>query len=170
MNEVANDFINNIETADDMKGKYLTFFTENQLFGIPISDVVQIVAIQEITPIPEFPDYAKGIINLRGNIIAVIDMGLRLHKPETQYNERTCIIVTNINDIDIGFIVGAVDEVTEINDDKISPPPKVSHDKANAYLTGVGKMPTGKVVLLMDTSKVLTEDELETIASTSSVI
>ncbi|MEG2429856.1 MAG: chemotaxis protein CheW, partial [Oscillospiraceae bacterium] len=83
MNEVANELINNIETEDDMKGKYLTFFTDEQLFGIPISDVVQIVAIQEITPIPEFPDYAKGIINLRGSIIAVIDMGLRLHKPET---------------------------------------------------------------------------------------
>ncbi|MEG2814033.1 MAG: chemotaxis protein CheW, partial [Oscillospiraceae bacterium] len=163
MNEVANELINNIETEDDMKGKYLTFFTDEQLFGIPISDVVQIVAIQEITPIPEFPDYAKGIINLRGSIIAVIDMGLRLHKPETEYNERTCIIVTNINDVYVGFIVAAVDEVTEITDDKISPPPKVSNDKANAYLTGVGKMPSGKVVLLMDTTKVLSEDVLETI-------
>ncbi len=164
MSENLNGFMDDIEEIDTMEGQYLTFWTGGQLLGIPIADVVQIVAIQEITPIPEFPAYAKGVINLRGNIIAVIDMGLRLHKPEAIYNERTCIIVTNINNINVGFIVDAVDEVTEISDENIAQPPKVSVDRTNAYLTGIGKLDK-KVVLLMDTSKLLSENEVDLFAS-----
>ena len=154
------DDIEEIEKNDAMKGKYLTFWTGGQLLGIPISDVVQIVEIQEITPIPEFPVYAKGVINLRGNIIAVIDMGLRLHRPEAVYNERTCIIVTKINSIDVGYIVDAVDEVTQISDENIGQPPKVSIDATNGYLTGIGKF-NNKIVLLIDTSKLLSENEVD---------
>lgn len=141
----------------EMYGKYLTFWTENQLFGVPIADVVQIVGLQEITKIPEFPEYAKGIINLRGNIIPLIDVRLRFHKEEAPYNERTCIIVTNINDNSIGFIVDAVDAVTDIGDECISQPPKLAADTTNTYLTGVAKL-ENKVVLLLDTGKILNED------------
>ncbi len=77
--------------------------------------MVQIISMQEITPLPDFPEYAKGVINLRGNIIPVIDMRIRLKKPEAEYNESTCIIVTNIQDTYIGFIVDTVDEVVDIS-------------------------------------------------------
>lgn len=145
-------------------GKYLTFWTDEQLFGVPIADVVQIVGIQNITEIPEFPNYAKGIINLRGNIIPVIDVRLRFHKEEAAYNERTCIIVTNINDRNIGFIVDAVDAVTNIADDNISQPPMLSADTVNTYLTGVARMESG-VVLLLDTGKILSEDAVSVLTS-----
>lgn len=150
-----------------MSGKYLTFWTERQLFGVPIADVVQIIGIQEITPIPEFPNYAKGVIDLRGSIIPVIDVRIRFGKEEAQYDERTCIIVTSIENSYIGFIVDAVDEVTDINDDAISPPPKVSQDCSNAYLIGISKV-ENKVVLLLDTKKILTENEFEQVSQQAS--
>lgn len=148
----------------EMYGKYLTFWTDEQLFGVPIADVVQIVGIQEITVIPEFPEYAKGVINMRGNIIPLIDVRLRFHKPEAAYNERTCIIVTNIDDNSIGFIVDAVDAVTDIRDDCISPPPKLAGDSTNSYLTGVAKVDS-RVVLLLDIGKILSEDAVMALTS-----
>ena len=140
-----------IEETDtsEMKGKYLTFWTDGQFFGVPISDVVQIVGMQTVTEIPEFPQYAKGIINLRGEIIPVIDVRLRVGKTEVSYNERTCIIVTQMEERSIGFIVDEVDSVLAINDEAIAPPPQIS-DNMNNFITGVGKL-ENKVVLLMDT-------------------
>ena len=143
---------------------FLTFWTDNQLFGIPISVVVQIIGIQGITPIPDFPHYAKGIINLRGNIIPAIDMRIRFGKEEIPYNERTCIIVTRIEESYMGFIVDAVDEVADIGADHITPAPRVSYDSTNKYLTGIGQIKE-KVILLLDTEKILTESEFKTVAN-----
>lgn len=145
--------------SDEMYGKYLTFWADNQLFGIPIADVVQIVGVQTITKIPEFPNCAKGIINLRGSIIPVIDVRLRLHKPEIPYDERTCIIVTNIQESLIGLIVDSVNEVANIEDENISQPPKITKDNTNAYLTGIAKL-QDKVVLLLNTEKILKNEEI----------
>ena len=164
--EMVNQKIVQEEEADsnEMKGKYLTFWPDQQMFGVPIADVVQIIGIQEITPIPNSPAYAKGVINLRGNIIPVIDVRLRFSKTESVYGERTCIIVTQLDDSLIGFIVDSVDEVTTIEDDNISPPPKVSKDRTNAFLAGIGKL-ENKVVLLLDTGKILNEEEIEKVSS-----
>ncbi|MDW5300106.1 MAG: chemotaxis protein CheW [Sedimentibacter sp.] len=147
---------------DTLKNKYLTFYTENQLFGIPIADVVQIVGMQDITTVPEFPNYAKGVINLRGTIIPIVDVRLRLKKEEKEYDERTCIIVTNINDSFIGFIVDSVDEVAKIFEDNISNPPKMGSDYINTYITGIAKL-DNKIVLLINLKKMLSEKEIELI-------
>ena len=155
------------QTASEMDGKYLTFITDNQLFGVPIADVVQIVGIQKITEIPEFPSYAKGIINLRGSIIPLIDVRLRFGKQECEYNERTCIIVTLINDAAIGFIVDEVDAVTSIGSENISSPPKISNDQTNTFLTGVAKV-ENKVVLLISTTKLLSEDTVSILTNVQS--
>lgn len=141
----------------EMDGKYLTFFTDDQIFGIPIAHVVQIVGMQKITEMPEFPNYAKGIINLRGSIIPVIDIRLRLGKPERSYDERTCIIVTQINESDIGFIVDSVDSVTDIDEENIAQPPKVTSGYSNAYVTGIAKY-NQSVVLLIDIEKILSNE------------
>lgn len=154
--------IDGINQLGEMQGKYLTFWTDNQLYGVPICDVLQIVGIQTITEIPEFPSYAKGVIDLRGSIIPLVDVRLRFHKDEIPYDERTCIIVTNIDDLSVGFIVDSVDEVADIDDDNISPPPKLSSDSItnNAYLTGIGKL-GDRVVLLLDTNKILNENDID---------
>ena len=144
---------------DAAEEKYLTFWTDGELYGIPISDVVQIISMQGITPLPDFPAYAKGVINLRGNIIPVIDIRIRFGKAEIEYTDNTCIVVTSIEDSYMGFIVDAVDEVTDLDEDSISPPPKVSRDVTNRYLTGIGQI-GDKVVLLLDVAKILSENEL----------
>lgn len=149
---------------DTLKGKYLTFYTDNQLLGISIADVVQIVGMQEITAVPEFPSYAKGVINLRGIIIPIIDVRLRLKKEEIGYNERTCIIVTNINGSYIGFIVDEVNEVTNIDNENISDPPKMGSDYTNTFITGIAKL-NNCIVLLIDLKKVLDEKEIELITN-----
>lgn len=139
--------------------QYLTFWIDGQLFAIPASDVAQIVGMQQITPVPEYPPYAKGIINLRGEIIPVIDVRLRFHRNEADYGERTCIIIVSIKEQFVGFIVDTVEEVSDIDDTQISPPPKVSGDITNVYLNGVAQL-EGKIILLVDTERVLNENEL----------
>lgn len=160
-----------VQDQDDLMDKYLTFWSDTQLFGIPIAEVVQIVSMQHITEIPEYPSYAKGIINLRGSIIPLVDVRLRLGKPETQYNERTCIIVTNVQENDFGFIVDEVDEVTTIPPELISTPPQMGVETAstNRYLTGIARLPAGegmpeKIVLAIATKKLLGEQEFEALA------
>ncbi|WP_101697645.1 chemotaxis protein CheW [Clostridium minihomine] len=149
------------EDNQEIEGKYLTFWLESQLFGVPISDVVQIIGMQEITPVPDSPAYAKGVINLRGNIIPLIDIRLRFGKPSLEYGERTCIIVTKLEENYIGFLVDSVNEVSVIEDENISAPPVVvSGHSANAYLTGVGKL-HDKVVLLVDPKKILNNEEMQ---------
>ncbi len=144
---------------DTLKDKYLTFYTDKQLFGISIADVVQIVGMQEITAVPEFPHYARGVINLRGTIIPIIDVRLRLKKEEIAYDERTCIIVTNIDGSFIGFIVDSVNEVINIYKDDISSPPQMGNDYVNTYITGIAKL-TNDIVLLIDLKRILNEKEL----------
>lgn len=158
------NFLDSNLDEDTLLNKYLTFYTDSQLFGISIADVVQIVGIQEITAVPEFPSYAKGVINLRGIIIPIIDFRLRLRKEEAAYNERTCIIVTSINGSYIGFIVDSVNEVTNILNDNISNPPKMGADYTNTYITGIAKLDTN-IILLIDLKKILNDKELELITN-----
>ncbi|WP_283607008.1 chemotaxis protein CheW [Faecalispora anaeroviscerum] len=147
---------------DEEKDRYLTFWTDSQLFGVPITDIVQIVGMQEITELPDYPSYAKGVISLRGQIIPIIDVRLRFGKPEVPYNDRTCIIIINVRDNIFGLIVDEVDEVTDISPEKIALPPKVNTDQVNTYLTGIAQL-TGsaqkdRIVLLIHAAKILGEN------------
>jgi purine-binding chemotaxis protein CheW len=144
---------------DTIKDKYLTFYIDKQLFGISIVDVVQIVGMQEITDVPEFPPYARGVINLRGTIIPIIDVRMRLKEKEIVCDERTCIIVTNIKGSYIGFIVNSVNEVIDIYNEDISDPPQIGNDYVNTYVTGIAKL-SDNIVLLIDLKKILNEKEL----------
>lgn len=143
-----------IEDIDQMAGKYLTFWTEKQLYSMPISQVVQIIGVPTITTVAQFPDFAKGIIHFRGSVIPVIDMRLRMGKEEIPYDSHTCIIVTNIIESMVGFIVDSVYGVADIENEEISPPPKLADDFGNSYLTGVAKHEE-HVILMLDTSKIM---------------
>ena len=117
--------------------KYLTFVIDKNSFAVPIADVVSILQMQEIVPVPEFPPYAKGVINIRNEIFPVVDVRIRLCKPEKEYTGTTCIIMVNVNSQQVGLIVDAVSEVTDIPYDKISAPPQgFSKDDINSYLIG----------------------------------
>lgn len=152
--------------VSDLDEKYLTFFMENQRMGIPIKHVEQIVRVQKITPVPELPDYCKGVMDLRGSIIPLIDLRLRFKKPAMEYNDTTAIIVCLVQDTMVGYIVDAVDEVVRLNEDYVSPMPRMSEQGRTDYATGIARLPSGdehKIILLIDVEKLQSEDDLAVI-------
>jgi len=151
-----------IQEEDTQKGRFLTFKLGDEVFGLEIKYVTEIVGIQPITKIPEVPEYVKGIINLRGKVISVIDVRIKFKKEPIDYNERTCIIVIDIDDMSIGLIVDEVSEVLTIKDEDIVPPPSYKTGFENEYIKGVGKYKDG-VKLLLDSNKLLTNKEKEDI-------
>ncbi len=132
---------------EEMEDRYLIFWLDGQLFGLPIESVVQIVQMQEIIRIPQTPAYEKGVIHLRGSIITVTDARLRLGKAEADYTERTCILVCSVAGKALGLIVDAVEEVIRIGRENISSAPSRAA-YANDYILGVAKTDTGMVLLL----------------------
>lgn len=144
--------------------KYLTFLLDNQHFAIPIKNVMEIISMQDPTEMPDFPPYVKGIINLRGKIIPLIDLRTRFHREESEYNERTSVIVVNVKEFDVGFIVDEVDEVIDLDRAQIAPPPNMSAEIQNRYIVGVGKY-SDKIILILDSNRVLSEDEIDDIST-----
>jgi purine-binding chemotaxis protein CheW len=142
---------------DTQKDKYLTFFIKGEIYGIDIRLVTEIIGIQPITEVPEVPVYVKGIINLRGRIIPVMDMRLRFKKDFLAYTDRTCVIVIEAHDMSLGLIVDGVAEVLTIPEPEIVPPPELKATQ-NKYIRGIGKTGTG-VTLLLDCDKLLNEKD-----------
>ncbi len=147
---------------DTQKGKFLTFILGNEAYGIGIELVTEIIGILPITQIPELPEYIRGVINLRGKIISVMDVRLRFKKPFRDYNERTCIIVVDILDNSVGLIVDSVAEVINIAEEDIVPPPSANTGFSNKYIKGIGKV-GNDVKLLLDCEKIITKDELDSL-------
>ncbi|MCL2163418.1 MAG: chemotaxis protein CheW [Oscillospiraceae bacterium] len=152
-----NDQFEEMEEDDSLEEKYLTFKLGDEEFGVSIGFVTEIIGIQAVTFVPDLPDFVKGIINLRGQIIPVIDVRLRFRKPEFEYNDRTCIIVLRIKDLPVGFIVDSVAEVFQIPDDSIIPPPQAKNVYHQQYISGIGKV-EDKIILIMDCEKLISED------------
>lgn len=131
---------NTVELEEDtLKDRYLTFSIEHETYGIELRYVTEIVGIQRITKIPELPEYVKGIINLRGKIVPVMDVRLRFKKEPKDYNDRTCVIVINIKDTSIGLIVDTVSEVITIPEQDIVEPPQINKGVNNKYIKKIGK-------------------------------
>jgi len=152
------------EEEDSQKDKYLTFHIANEDYGIEIAYVTEIVGIQNITEVPDMPSFVKGVINLRGQVIPVIDVRIRFGLPPRAYDDRTCVVVVNINGTSIGLIVDTVNEVLNIPGAQVSPPPAI-HAQAGAagrYLQGMGKV-GDSVKILLDVNKLLYEQEVDQI-------
>lgn len=145
------------QEEDTQKDRFLTFALGSDSYGIEICHVTEIIGIQPITEVPELPEYIRGIINLRGKIIPVMDVRLRFGKPFKDYDDRTCIIVIEIGDISIGLIVDSVSEVLSIPDTEIVPPPEMNKT-GNKYIKGIGKAGSD-VKLLLDCEKLLNDGE-----------
>jgi len=146
---------------DTQKGKFLTFMLGTEEYGIEIKYVTEIINLQPITVVPEVPAYMKGIINLRGTIIPVMDVRLRFQKEPREYNDRTCIIVIHFGDVTIGLIVDSVAEVLNIADGDIVDPPNMNQT-SQRYIRGIGKV-NGQVKLLLDCSMLLGDDDLKSV-------
>lgn len=143
----------NITTEDLASGqteameRYLTFHTDNLIFGVSTNYIIEIITNHVITAMPMLPDYVKGIINLRGQIVPIIDIRLRLGKPAIEYTSASCIIVLNVDSVFIGIIVDAVEQVLDIDYSKISPVPANNREE---LVSGMISMPDNNVVLLLD--------------------
>jgi purine-binding chemotaxis protein CheW len=152
-----------IENEDTLKGKYLIFSMGSELFGIEIRYITEIIGIQPITQVPEMPEYVKGVTNLRGKIIPVMDARLRFKKEVKEYDSRTCIIVLDTNDTSVGLIVDSVAEVITLQDEEISSPPEINKG-GHGYIKGIGK--SGDTVkLLLDCQKLLSGEDLDSIGA-----
>ena len=115
-----------LEQEDIRQGKYMTFCIGSDVFGIELKYVNEIIQMQQIAPIPEVEHFIKGLINLRGKIIPVIDVADRFGKQLFEYNDRTCIIVIDVQNVVVGLIVETISEVVSIEEEDILPPPNVS--------------------------------------------
>ena len=146
-------------SAENMqKDLYLTFQIGQEDFGIDIGDVIEIVGIQKITEIPDMPDYIRGVINLRGKVIAVMDVRLRFNMEERPYDDRTCVIVVTVGDLTVGLLVDRVNEVVEIAENLIeNAPPTQSEDQ---YIKGLGKIGE-EVKILLDVPNLVKDYHLE---------
>ena len=145
------------EDEDTLLGKFLTFPLGKEEYGLEIRHVTEIVGIQKITEVPDMPQYVKGVINLRGKVIPVMDVRTRFTLAEKPYDDHTCIVVVNINDSSVGLIVDTVSEVISIPDGNIDPPPSVTKGDSSRFIKGLGKV-GDTVVILLDIGQLLFEE------------
>ncbi|MFQ5751221.1 MAG: chemotaxis protein CheW, partial [bacterium] len=150
------------EHEDTLAGKYLTFQVDEEEYGIEIRHITEIIGIQNITELPDVPNFIKGVINLRGKVIPVVDVRLRLGIEEHDYNERTSIIVVNINNMTVGLIVDTVSEVLDIPESELEPPVKLNKGVASRFIQAFGKVGE-EVKILLNTKKLLFDEEFEQI-------
>lgn len=147
---------------DFQKDRFLTFKCGGEFYGLSLQYVVEIIGIPHYTEVPDTPDYLIGLINLRGKVLPVIDVRIRFKKDPVPYNDRTCVIVSQIEDTAIGLIVDNIGEVVMIRQEDILDPPR-NQGKAGRFIFGIGKF-GDDVKLLLDPVKLIfdeTEDEGE---------
>lgn len=147
------------EEEDAQQGKYLTFQLGKECFGIEIRHVTEIIGLQPITEIPELPGYVRGIINLRGKVIPIMDVRLRFRKPFREYDDRTCVIVVDVKEVSMGLVVDSVSEVLSIPDCHIVSPPDVAK-ASSKYVKALGKFEDG-IKLLLDCDALLTDSDFD---------
>ena len=158
-------FLVDDEQDGAQSSKHLLFNIGSEVYGIDIAHVTEIIEMQKITEVPDMPGFIKGVINLRGRVIPVMDLRLRFEMKEREYDDRTCVIIVNIASTSMGFIVDTVAEVHDIAADDIEPPPSFKTDEGrNQYISGLGKV-EDRVTILIDVDQILAERELEAVAT-----
>lgn len=146
--------------VDAQKDRFMTFITAGECYALEIKYVNEIISYQKITDVPETEDYVKGLINLRGKIIPVIDVRMRFGYEPLEYNDRTCIIITDVKGTVVGLIVEKIEEVVNIYEEDILPPPDLGylHDQVDRYIYGIGKV-NDSVKLLIDPDRLIKDPE-----------
>ena len=151
-------------------GKYLTFILDEEEYGIGILKVKEIIGMMPVTSVPRTPDFVKGVINLRGKVIPVVDLRLKFAMESISYTDRTCIIVVEIDSnsetVLIGIVVDAVSEVLNIQGEEIEDAPQFGTSLDTNYILGMAKM-EGGVKILLDIDKVLSQEEVTQIEGVS---
>lgn len=147
----------------DRTRKYLTFRLAQEVYGLDILKVQEIIGMMNVTRIPRLPEFIRGVINLRGMVIPVVDLRLKFDLGSQQDTDKNCIIVVQISSsarsLTTGVIVDEVSDVMDIGADQIEPPPSFGHNLDTAFLLGMAKV-NQKVILMLDIDRALTEDDL----------
>ena len=142
---------------------YLTFKIGEEEFGAHVTQILNILEMTKITEVPKTPDYMKGVINLRGTVLPIIDTRIKFGLPETEYTNNTCIVVMDLDlngeTVHIGAIVDEVLSVIEIEQDQIEPPPSLGNQYKSEFIFGMAKVQE-EFVMLLDMQKVLDSDEM----------
>ena len=146
-----------------LAGKYLTFELGEEVYGLEILKVQEIIGIMSITQVPQTPEYVRGVINLRGKVIPVVELRRKFGLARVEDNDRTCIIVVQVTGgdgaITMGILVDEVSEVVDIDADQLEPPPSFGATIDTAFILAMGKLEKN-VVVLLDVDKVLTSGEM----------
>ena len=142
------------------EGKFLTFALSSEEYGIEILRVREIIGLMDITTVPQTPDYMKGVINLRGKVIPVVDLRLKFSMLEEEPTQETCVIVVEVDNTSIGIIVDSVSEVSDISGGDIEEAPGVGQGIDTSFITGLGKV-KDKIIILLDIEKVLSSEEID---------
>ncbi len=142
------------ENVEAQKDKFLSFYLSGAEYGIDISYILEIIGVSPITELPEVPDYIEGVMNLRGQVIPLIDLRTRLGMEKREYDDRTGIIVITLSDYVIGLIIDEVSEVIDIPASQIESPSSISADGKNQFIFGFGKVGES-IKILLDVQKLL---------------
>jgi len=168
MSSINSGKANPSENADPRAGKYLTFFLDNEEYGVEILKVQEIIGRMPITPVPLASRYIRGVINLRGKIHPIMDLKIKFGMDETRITDKTCIIVIKTSSLMMGVLVDRVSEVVNLSSEDIEDTPSFGADVNPEYLLGVGK--TGeRVRLLLDIEKILTSSDIINLKKASDV-
>ena len=170
MTELTETMDQAVKAMKDREGKYLTFSLADEEYGVGILKIKEIIGMMPITTVPQTPEFVKGVINLRGKVIPVIDLRLRFGMKKSDYTDRTCIIVVDLKsqatDILIGVVVDSVSEVLNIKGEDIEDTPTFGTSLNTAYILGMAKM-EGGVKILLDIDRVLSEEEVAALENTA---
>jgi len=150
----------------DLQGKYLTFILGGEEYGVDIMKVREIIGVMDITSLPQTPNFIKGVINLRGRVIPVLDLRLKFGLEEAARTQETCIIVVDMERITMGVIVDTVSEVLDIHENEVEPAPSFGSGVDTRFILGMAKI-KGKVKILLDIETVLTAADFEAIEDTA---
>jgi purine-binding chemotaxis protein CheW len=165
--DMHDDLLDDEENEDTQANKYLFFKIGKESYGIGIRSVIEIIELQNISEVPDMPSYVKGVINLRGRVIPIVDLRLRFDMKEREYDSRTCIIVTEVDRILVGCLVDTVEEVMEIPEKNIEPPPRFKTVSGrDQYISGMGKVGDA-IKILLDVEKIVRDDNLTPVSADS---
>lgn len=166
--DMHDDLLDDEENEDTQANKYLFFKIGKESYGIGIRSVIEIIELQNISEVPDMPSYVKGVINLRGRVIPIVDLRLRFDMEEREYDSRTCIIVTEVDRILVGCLVDTVEEVMEIPEKNIEPPPRFKTVSGrDQYISGMGKVGDA-IKILLDVERIVRDDNLTPVSVDSS--
>ncbi|MDH5636966.1 MAG: chemotaxis protein CheW [Nitrospinota bacterium] len=145
--------------SEELEGKYLTFTLGKEDYGFEIKKVKEIIGIMDVTRVPKTPKFLKGVINLRGKVVPIIDLRYKFRMQQIDYTKETCIVVVETDEMVVGVVVDSVSEVIDIDIDEIESTPAFGHEIDIRYILGMAKV-NDEVKILINIDKVLSMDEM----------